>query len=231
MLRTVIPLVLFLLISPFCSNGDGDNNKTNNFFTIKGEKFSIARAGISDFGIDPSNNIYKGNFLVLLFVTEGIAFNTTPNGDLLLEGTGAIMGLVTFSDTMNYLEDGNYFINLKPPFQKGDVSIGFYTTSFDSKRVMGPYFDYDGIPLLSGKMTVNHSNENTLVTMNMIDEIGNEINTNFEGKLELVSYSIPPKILQLNNERKFLQAFVIDLLILKFDYFKTRSTNASRPSA
>ena len=45
-------------------------------------------------------------------------------------------------------------------------------------------------------MTVNHSNENTLVTMNMIDEIGNEINTNFEGKLELVSYSIPPKILQ-----------------------------------
>jgi hypothetical protein len=196
MLRTALPLVLFFLIFSNCSDGEDNNNKTNNFFTIDGEKFSIAHAGISDFGIDPSNDIYKGNFLVLLFATEGVDFNTGPNGDLLLEGTGAIMGLVTFSDTMDYLEDGSYFLNLRPPFQKGDVSIGFYTTSFDSKLVKGPYFDYEGTPLLSGKMTVNHSKENTLVVMNMIDEIGNKINTNFDGKLDLLTYSIPPKILQ-----------------------------------
>lgn len=78
MLRTALPLVLFFLIFSNCSDGEDNNNKSNNFFTIDGEKFSIAHAGISDFGIDPSNDIYKENFFVLLFATEGVEISNSP---------------------------------------------------------------------------------------------------------------------------------------------------------
>jgi len=194
--RTQSAFILLFLTFNYCSDREDKIEESENLFTFSNEKFSIARAGIADFGIDPTAILYTGNFLVLLFVTEGITFSTEANGNLLLTGTGAILGLVTFSNSNDYLDDGNYFVNLRPPFEKGDVSIGFYTTTFDSKEVNGPYFDYEGIPILSGKMTVNNLEENIQITLNMIDEIGNKINFNYEGMLDLLTYNIPPKILQ-----------------------------------
>ena len=194
--RTALPLVLIFLVFFYCSESDDKKNENNNFFSINSERYPINRAGIIDFGPDLSNSIYKGNLLVIIFITEGIEFNQEEDGNLLLEGTGAIMGLVTFSDYKNYLEDGNYFLNLRPPFEKSDVSIAFYSPTFNSEYVVGPYFNYDGISVLSGKMIINHLNKNTVVEMNMIDEIGNTIHTTFEGNLEVLNYNILPKILQ-----------------------------------
>jgi len=45
-------------------------------------------------------------------------------------------------------------------------------------------------------MIINHLNKNTVVEMNMIDEIGNTIYTTFEGNLEVLNYNILSKILQ-----------------------------------
>ena len=137
--RTALPLVLIFLVFFYCSESDDKKNENNNFFSINSERYPINRAGIIDFGPDLSNSIYKGNLLVIIFVAEGIEFNQEEDGNLLLEGTGAIMGLVTFSDYKNYLEDGNYFLNLRPPFEKGDVSIAFYSPTFNSEYVVGPY--------------------------------------------------------------------------------------------
>lgn len=124
-------------------------------FSIGTQHFPIAKVGLVDLGIDLKKEFYEGFMNVLLFVTEGIDFSEQESGELLLEGNGALMGVILYSENQWTLNSRDYFVNLRPPYKINDIGIGFYTLNFREENVDGPYFSYDGVALLSGKMTVD----------------------------------------------------------------------------
>ena len=58
----------------------------------------------------------------------------------------------------------------------------------------GRYFDYEGTALLSGKMTVSHRQEVTIIQMDLLNENGKKIRSYYEGELDLLTYNYIPKI-------------------------------------
>lgn len=192
-LKSTTFLLFLSLLFIRCSENNNISTP-DNYFEIDGGRYSISDAGLTDFGRDPTTSLYEGHFLVVVFITQGIRFDQDSNGDLLLKGAGALMGLVTCSNTENRLEDGTYFVNLRPPYAVRDLAVGFYTTDFDQNKVEGRYFDYEGTALLSGKMTVSHRQEVTIIQMDLLNENGKKIRSYYEGELDLLTYNYIPKI-------------------------------------
>jgi hypothetical protein len=177
----------------YCKDSSLEIDSVASYFSIGNELFPIARAGLVNLGEDFENKLYEGFMNVLLFVTEDVYFTEEDSGELLLKGKGALMGVIVYSMKKWELESGDYFVNLRPPYLINDIGIGFYTSAFMEENVNGPYFDYEGVGLLAGKMTVENLTDKIKIMLSFIDEQGQEITAFYSGTLqELKSFIKPP---------------------------------------
>ena len=140
-----------------CKDISPDNNKSKSYFSINDELFTITQGGLVNLGSASDESKHPGFMHVVLFTTDGINFSEDNTGELLLKGEGALLGIFVFNDTEGILDSGNYYINLRPPYMIHDIGVGFYSLDFKEENVSGPYFEYEGVALLSGKMSIKNN--------------------------------------------------------------------------
>lgn len=171
------PVLLLLVI--FCFLIACQEEKTtppqNNVVYSNDSPYNISTLGLSNLGPDPKGNQYQGHLKVLLLLSEGISMSEEQNGMLYLKGKGFLLGIILYDAFATGLTDGEYYIDLRPPHEIGEASIGFYTFSFDESLVDGPYLNYPGLALLSGKICVKNKQQSVELTLDLIDENGKSI--------------------------------------------------------
>lgn len=192
MKASLIVVVFALYFSSSCKDSNQDTDTTPSTFLVDDQLFTISMAGLVNLGADPDKKIHEGYMNVLLFVTEGIDFKENNTGELILKGAGALLGIVFFSEDEATLTPRDYFINLRPPYKVNDIGIGFYSLDFREENVVGPYFEYDGVALLSGKMTVEKIFNKNKITLNLINEEGIQIEATYTGPLRSLQSNIKP---------------------------------------
>ena len=163
---------------------------STSHFTVQDVRYIIQTAGIVDFGENAA--LYDGHRTALIFISDGVTFETNLENRLTLLGKGALFGLVLYLPTKLGVAEGDYFVNLRPPYAKGDIGIGFYTLYFDEPNATVPYFDTQGEGLLSGKLTVTNNENVTRLTLSMITAQGLSFDADFSGKFIEFRYPIQP---------------------------------------
>ncbi|MEK9566977.1 MAG: hypothetical protein VW125_07705 [Flavobacteriaceae bacterium] len=191
-------LLLSCCIFINCTDSTAEVVLIESRFSLDSLNFPIARAGLVDLGVDLKKELYEGFMNVLLFVTEGITFSEYESGELLLKGNGALFGIILYSEAQWTLNSSDYFVNLRPPFAINDIGIGFYTLDFREENVRGPYYEYEGISLLSGKMNVVNENNAMKITLEFINEFGHPIKANYTGTPQVLQSFIKPPISNKN---------------------------------
>ena len=173
------PFLLLLVVICFFIVCQQEKAKTttpeNNVFYINDSPNSITTFGLSNLGPDPSGNQYQGYLKVLLLLSEGITMSEDPTGLLYLKGKGTLLGILLYNQTATTLTEGDYYVDLRPPHEIGEASIGFYTLAFDESLVNGPYLNYPGLALLSGKISIKNKQQSVELTLDLIDENGKSI--------------------------------------------------------
>jgi hypothetical protein len=194
-----VGLLLLCYIFFYCKDSSLEESTIESRFSIDTEHFPIAKAGLVDLGIDLKKEFYEGFMNVLLFVTEGIDFSEYESGELLLKGNGALLGIILYSENQWTLNSRDYFVNLRPPYKINDIGIGFYTLNFREENVDGPYFNYDGVALLSGKMTVESKSDEKKISLELINEDGIQIKASYTGNLQALQSFIKPQTITKNQ--------------------------------
>ena len=192
MKASLIAIVFALYFCPSCEDSNLESDTSLSSFFIENQFFPISKAGLVNYGPNPDKSVYEGFMNVLLFVTEGIDFAEQISGELELKGAGALMGIVFFSENETSLAPRDYFINLRPPYKVNDIGIGFYSLDFNEENVVGPYFEYNGVALLSGKMTIEKVNNVNKITLDLINEEGIQIKAKYFGPLRFLKSDIKP---------------------------------------
>jgi len=173
------PFLLLLVVICFFIVCQQEKAKTttpeNNVFYINDSPNSITTFGLSNLGPDPSGNQYQGYLKVLLLLSEGIIMSEDPTGLLYLKGKGTLLGIILYNQTATTLTERDYYVDLRPPHEIGEASIGFYTLAFDESLVNGPYLNYPGLALLSGKISIKNKQQSVELTLDLIDENGKSI--------------------------------------------------------
>ncbi len=182
-------LVVVLLLCFLCSNPKEDS--VSQTILIDNSPHGFTTIGLTNVGKDPSGNQYQGHLKILLLLSEGIALSQKEDGTLNLKGKGTLMGLLLYDNDDNGLNSGDYFIDLRPPHNIGEASIGFYTLAFDENKVDGPYFNYPGVALLAGKINVKNTPKHTQLTLDLVDENGKKISGTIQQPLTPFSYTLP----------------------------------------
>ena len=175
-----------------CKDITPDNNKNKSYFSINDELFTITQGGLVNLGSASDESKHPGFMHVVLFTTDGINFSEDNTGELLLKGEGALLGIVVFNGTEGILDSGDYYINLRPPYMIHDIGVGFYSLDFKEENVSGPYFEYEGVALLSGKMSIKNNPKDKEVILELISEDGNQITANYYGELQALQSSAKP---------------------------------------
>lgn len=187
------PLLLLLVLFCFLIVCQEEKTTTpqNNLVYSNDSSININTLALSNFGPDPGENQYQGHLKVLLLLSEGIRMSEDLNGMLYLKGKGFLLGIILYDAFAKGLTEGEYYIDLRPPHEIGEASIGFYTFSFDEALVDGPYFNYPGLALLGGKISIKNKQQNVQLILDLIDENGKSITGKIEQNPTPFQYVLP----------------------------------------
>ena len=120
----------------------------------------------------------------IVFASDGISFGWDDKKDFKLIGKGSLLGFIIYSNNNKALTDGDYFVNLSPPFGEGDIAIGFYTLNWEERDNIVFYENSDGTALLAGKITVTEKEGVSSISFRLIDENGSILSGVFNGSLQ-----------------------------------------------
>ncbi len=168
-----------ILLFTGCQKTDSEPS-TNNYFDIDGQNHSIEKAAFVKLEDNPVLNDMK----VLLFISEGLSFDTDSNRELKIKGRGTLMGFIIYSQKNEDLVNGDHFINLRPPYKQGDVALGFYNLDWDEKNGLIHYEEDDGPLLLAGKVTVLQKQDLADLKFNFTSEDGKILKGQYLGTLQ-----------------------------------------------
>lgn len=93
-----------------------------------------------------------------------------------------LLGFIIHSEQEDALSNGNHYINLRPPFGKGDIAIGFYALNWNENDGVFLYEQTEGNALLAGKVAVVQKDNSINLSFNFTDENGSLIRGNYNGQ-------------------------------------------------
>lgn len=180
---TYLPLGLALVIFFFtgCQKNDNQSTSANNFFKVEDQRHSIEKAAY----VTLEGNPILENMKALLFNSDGISFDANSNRELIIKGKGKLMGFIIYGKKNDGLDNGDHFINLRPPFMEGDVALGFYDLNWDEKDGLIRYEENDGPSILAGKVTVLHKQDVVDLIFNFTTEHGKILTGQYNGPLQM----------------------------------------------
>jgi len=146
---TLLGFALLFCVLIYCERTDPSTSSINHF-KIEEKNTIITSAAF----VNLSENSLLNNMKAIVFASDGISFGWDDKKNFKLIGKGPLLGFIIHSNNEATLTDGDYFVNLSPPFGEGDIAIGFYTLNWDERDSIVFYENSDGTALLAGKITV-----------------------------------------------------------------------------
>lgn len=137
-------LILFLLcfFLNLCEKSNSEN-PSENHFRIEEKTTRINTAAL----VKLQGNRLLNDMKAVLMASEGIEFASNQNQVLKIAGAGSLMGFIIHSKKQEELTNGDYFINLRPPFEEGDIAVGFHTLNWNEKDIIDFYEKVEGLRL------------------------------------------------------------------------------------
>ncbi|MEK9603671.1 MAG: hypothetical protein VW127_04525 [Flavobacteriaceae bacterium] len=176
---TIILLVTILFVFAGCQKSN-TKNRYDNHFKLNEENHAIEKAAM----IELVGNDLLNDMKVVLFASEGIRFDTDINRELQIRGQGKLMGFIIYSENPSQLDKGNHYINLRPPYEKGDVALGFYSLDWNEEDELLRYEENNGSVILAGKVSILENQELTNLSFDFTVEDGNILTGSYQGEFQ-----------------------------------------------
>jgi len=170
--------VFLLLIN--CQKTDSNNSTAINYFEVDDQTHYIKEAAL----IRLEGNPRLDNMKVLLFISDGLSIDANSNWELKIRGKGKLMGFIIYSKKNEGLDNGDHFINLRPPFKEGDIALGFYALNWDENDGLIYYEDDDDPIMLAGKVSVLQKQDLVKLEFNFTTEEGKILSGQYNGPLQ-----------------------------------------------
>ena len=176
----IASFVLLFLILTNCDNSESTDPETSSQFIVDQITYTIDQAAM----VELLGNPFLIDMKVILFASGGLRFDADSNRELKIRGKGQLMGFMIYNKKGDPLTNGDHFVNLRPPYNKGEVSLGFYSIEWDEADGLVFYEDKEGPTLLAGKVTVLDSGDEVSFNFNFTDNRGKILTGTFNGKLQ-----------------------------------------------
>ena len=179
-MKPTVTLLGYALVIIGLINCEKNNpsSESNNYIIVVDKKSFISSSAIVEL---PGNPVLKDMKAVLLG-SEGIFFSNKEGNNLSIKGNGMLLGFIIHSEQEDALSNGNHYINLRPPFGKGDIAIGFYALNWKDNDGVFLYEQTEGNALLAGKVAVVQKDNSINLSFNFTDENGSLIRGNYNGQ-------------------------------------------------
>ena len=175
----ILGLALLFLLLISCQK-TGSRTTPINYFEIDDQKHKIEKAAF----VNLEDNPVLKDMKAILFISDGLSFDANSNRELKIRGKGKLMGFIIYSQNNEELENGDYFINLLPPFKEGDIALGFYDLDWYKKTGLILYEEGEGFSLLAGKATVVQKQDLADLKFNFTTEEGKILKGEYLGSLQ-----------------------------------------------
>lgn len=176
---TLTLLLTILYVFTGCQKSN-TKNRSDNHFKLNEENHAIEKAAL----IELVGNDVLNNMKVVLFGSEGIRFDADINRELQIKGQGKLMGFIIYGENPTLLDKGNHYINLRPPYEKGDVALSFYSLDWNEEDELLRYEENNGFIILAGKVSILENQELTSLTFDFTVENGSILKGSYQGELQ-----------------------------------------------
>jgi len=167
----ILGLALLFLLLISCQK-TGSRTTPINYFEIDDQKHKIEKAAF----VNLEDNPVLKDMKAILFISDGLSFDANSNRELKIRGKGKLMGFIIYSQNNEELENGDYFINLLPPFKEGDIALGFYDLDWYEKTGLILYEE--------GEATVVQKQDLADLKFNFTTEEGKILKGEYLGSLQ-----------------------------------------------